>query len=556
MARPAESGDARPIGTFAPLRVAMYRKVWTASLISNFGQLILGVAAAWEMTKMATSPGMVAMVQTALMLPMMLVALPAGALADMFDRRKIAMTGLSLAIFFAASLALLSHFGLTTPWVLLASCSLIGAGVSLYGPAWQASIGEHVEPALLPKAIALGSISYNLARSFGPALGGLVVLAAGAETAFAINALCYVPLLVVYILWRRIPVPSRLPPERIDRAIISGMRYVFHARPVRTILFRAFLFSAGGATATALAPLVAKTMLNGDASIYGILLGASGVGAVLGAMIVGRFGETFGPERGAMILSVTSGIALVMIGFSHHLVLTCMCMFLAGGASIMTISLFNISVQTTVPRWVTARALSLFFSALAGGIAFGAWMWGSVASAWSVEVAIISSGIMMLCLPFLAFFMPLPAAANLSGVELAQLPNQPEVGMAITLRSGPVVIEIDYDVDPEKARHFYDAIRKVQRTRLRNGGFDWSLCRDIADPSMWTERYHCPTWGDYLRMRDRYTLADREIQDAALAFCRQDGLRIRRKLERPYGSVRWTQDTPDQSAESIAYVGP
>ena len=137
-----------------------------------------------------------------------------------------------------------------------------------------------------------------------------------------------------------------------------------------------------------------------------------------------------------------------------------------------------------------------------------------------------------------------------------ELPGQPETGMAITMRSGPVVIEIDYDVDPANARQFYDAMQKVQRTRMRNGGFAWSICRDIADPSLWTERYHCPTWGDYLRMRDRYTIADSELQAAAQIFCSHGGLRIRRKLERPYGSVRWKQDTPDQNAEGIAYVGP
>jgi MFS family permease len=556
MAHAEKSVDLPPIGTFDPLRVSMYRRIWTASLISNFGQLILGVGAAWEMTRMGTSPSMIALVQTALMLPLMLVALPAGALADMFDRRKIAMTGLSVAIFFASVLALLSYLGLITPWMLLAFCALIGVGVALYGPAWQASIGEYVEPAMLPKAIALGSVSYNLARSFGPALGGLIVLAAGAKTAFAINALCYVPLLLVYLFWRRIPVPSRLPPERIDRAIISGIRYVFHAKPIRTVLFRAFLFGGAGATATALAPLIAKTMLGGDASTFGILLGASGIGAVFGAIMVARFGEIFGPERGAMILSVSTGIALIVMGFSHNLVLTCICMFVAGGANIMTISLFNISVQMTAPRWVTARALSLFLSALTGGVGLGAWMWGSVAGGWSVEIAIIASGIVMLCLPILAFIMPLPEAVNQASVELVELPHQPDVGMALTLRSGPVVIEIDYDVDRDSARQFYNAMRKVQRTRMGNGGFNWSICRDIADPSIWTERYHCPTWGDYLRMRDRYTMADIEIQETAKAFCKQGGLRIRRMLERPYGSVRWKQDTPDQYVEGIAYVAP
>lgn len=556
MGQTAHDDTGRAVGTFAPLRVVMFRRIWFASLMSNFGQLILGVGAAWEMTRMATSPGLVALVQTALMLPMMLVALPAGALADMFDRRKIAMTGLAVAIVFATALTVLSHFGLTTPWVLLAFCALIGSGVALYGPAWQASIGEHVPPPLMPQAIALGSVSYNLARSFGPALGGIIVLAAGAKVAFAINAMFYLPLLLVYVFWKRVPVPSRLPPERIHRAIVSGVRYVFHARPIRTVLIRAFLFGTAGATATALAPLIAKDLLQGDASIYGILLGAAGVGAVLGAVTTGRFAEAVSPEFGATLLAGASGIALIAIGYSTSLWLTCACMFVSGGANIMMISLLNISVQTTAPRWVTARALSLFFSGLTGGIAFGAWMWGSIAGQLSVEEAMIASGGMMLLLPLVSFILPLPAAPSQADVELVVLGNEPDVGMAITLRSGPVVIELDYDVEPDHAREFYEEMRKVQRTRMRNGGFDWSICRDIADPALWTERYHCPTWGDYLRMRDRYTQTDRDVQEAARAFSKSGGLRVRRMLERPFGSVRWKQDTPDLRTDGMTYLGP
>ena len=556
MAHTAEAGAVQPGGTFAPLRVAMYRRIWTASLLSNFGQLILGVGAAWEMTRLASSPAMVALIQTALMLPMMLVALPAGALADMFDRRKIVIFGLSVAITFASALTALSYLDMTTPWLLLAFCALIGTGVALYGPAWQASIAEHVEPNMMPQAIALGSVSYNLARSFGPALGGILVLAAGAKAAFAINAVFYLPLLLVYLVWKRIPPPSRLPPERIDRAIISGMRYVFHAKPIRIVLIRAFLFGLAGATATALAPLIVKTMLNGDASVFGIILGASGVGAVLGALTTSRFAKMFGPERGTTLLALVSGFALILTGYSHSLILTCICMFFAGWTNMMMISLYNVSVQMTAPRWVTARALSLFFSALTGGIAFGAWMWGSIAGVWSVEVAVIASGIMMLCLPLLSFIFPLPAAASQADVELVVLGNEPDIGMAITLRSGPVVIEIDYDVDTDKAREFYEAMRQVQRTRLRNGGFDWSICRDIADPTLWTERYHCPTWGDYLRMRDRYTQADSDVQETARSFSKLGALRVRRKLERPFGSVRWKQDTPDPQSEGVTYLGP
>jgi MFS family permease len=556
MAADTGAGVTAQGGTFAPLRERTFRTIWTASLLSNFGQLILGVGAAWEMTLLTPSASMVALVQTAMMLPLMLVAVPAGAIADMFDRRKIAMAGLGVSMGFATILTTLAFFGLTSPWILLAFCSFIGIGVALYSPAWQASISEQVESAHLPAAVALGTISYNVARSFGPALGGLIVLAAGAKAAFAINAVFYLPLFFAFFLWKRRHVPSRLPPERIDRAIVSGARYVFHSRSIRAVLFRAFLFGLAGATASALAPLIAKNLLGGDASVYGILLGASGVGAVLGALTVSWFRDRFGTEIATRILAVTGGAALVAAGLSRSLPLTCVAMFVAGGANILTIALFNISVQLAAPRWVTARALSLFSSALTGGIAFGAIFWGMVASHWSVDVAVVASGIALFLMPIIGVLLPLPQATQ-ADVELVELANEPEVGLALTLRSGPVVIEIDYAVDPDHAREFYDAMLKVQRTRLRNGGFNWSICRDIADPAQWTERYYCPTWGDYLRMRDRFTQTDIELHEQARAFNQIAGeLRVRRKLERPFGSVRWKTDSPDPRQDAIGYIAP
>ncbi len=543
-------------GTFAPLRERTFRTIWTASLLSNFGQMVLGVGAAWEMTRLTSSPSMVALVQTAMMVPLMFVALPAGALADMFDQRKIAMSGLGVSTLFAGALTILAFLGLTSPWVLLVFCSLIGGGVALFGPAWQASIRDQVAANQLPAAIALGTISYNIARSVGPALGGLIVLAAGAKAAFAVNALFYLPLILAFYLWKQKHVPSRLPPERIDRAIVSGARYVLHSGSIRSVLLRAFLFGLAGATGSALAPLIAKDLLGGDASVFGLLLGSTGVGAVLGALTVSWFREKLGTENATRFLSVVGGLALVLAGSSRSLPLTCLGMFIVGGTNITTIALFNISVQLAAPRWVTARALSLFSSALTGGIAIGAAIWGLVASQWSVDVAVIVSGIFLFTLPILGILLPLPHASE-ADVELVALANEPQVGMALTLRSGPVVIEIDYDVDPDQAREFYDAMLRVQRTRLRNGGFNWSISRDIANPALWTERYQCPTWGDYLRMRDRFTQSDVELHDVARRFNRLEGdLRVRRKLERPFGSVRWKVDSPDSKQDSIGYIGP
>lgn len=556
MAQSGETLAADKNGMFAPLKERVFRRIWTASLLSNFGQLILGVGVAWEMTRQTSDAGMVALVQTAMMLPLMLVAVPAGAIADMFDKRKIAMAGLATSAASAGVLTLLAWFGLATPWVLLGFCVLIGAGVALYSPAWQSSIGEQVGPQQLPAAIALGTISYNVARSFGPAIGGLIVLVAGAHAAFAINAVFYLPLLLAFMLWRRQHVPSRLPPERIDRAIVSGARFVFHSGSIRKVLARAFLFGMVGATASALAPLIAKDLLGGDASIFGILLGASGAGAVVGAFLVGWFHVSLGVEKATRLLMLAAGMALILVGSSSSLILSCMGMFIAGGSNILCIALFNIAVQVGAPRWVTARALSLFSASLTGGIAIGAAVWGLVASQTSVEFAVVASGIGLLALPLFMIVFPLPKHTETAS-EMAGMQTDPEIAMDLSMRSGPIVISIEYRVALECARAFYDAMLQLQRVRLRNGSFNWSLSRDIADPSVWTERYQFPTWGDYLRTRDRYTQADLQAQALADTYMIEGtAKRIKRRLERPFGSVRWQPDSPDNKQDAINYLGP
>ena len=548
-----------PAGRFTllePLRQRTYRTIWIASLFSNFGQLIQGVGAAWLMTRLSSSPQMVALVQTALMLPLMLVALPAGAVADMFDRRKVALAGLIFASLMAVGLTLLAGADLLSPWTLLLFCFLIGAGVALFGPAWQASIGEQVSGEHLPAAIALGTISYNVARSFGPAIGGIIVAAFGAMAAFAANAIFYLPLIIAFLLWQREHKPSRLPPERIDRAIISGVRYALHAPPIRVVLIRTHVVGLAGASVSALTPLIAKDLLQGTASTYGLLLGAYGVGAVLGATGLDFVRQRLRPESAARSLTLLLGSMILVAGISSHTVLTCAALMVAGAAWMILVAQFNVAVQMSAPRWVTARALACYGSALTGGLALGAWLWGSVATAFGTGEAMMLSGAAMMLTALLGIIIPL-APSLPDGLEESILTHQPQVGLALTPRSGPIIVEIDYRVDTDKARDFYAAVQKLRSARLRSGAFGWSVARDIADPELWTEHYHCPTWGDYLRQRDRMTISDRQVEDAANMFHEgsNEG-RVRRRLERPTGSVRWRADTPDRRDEAIDIIYP
>ncbi|HET8882539.1 MAG TPA: MFS transporter [Solimonas sp.] len=552
------AADARSAGwsAFAPLRETTFRNIWTASLLSNLGQLILGVGAAWEMTRLTPSASMVALVQSALMLPLMLVAVPAGAIADMFDRRKVAMAGLGFASLAGMVLTAIAVLGLTTPWTLLLFCSLIGAGVALYSPAWQSSIIEQVHVDHLPAAVALGSVSYNIARSFGPAIGGLIVVAIGAKGAFAVNAVFYLPLLLMFYLWQRRHVASRLPPERLDRAIISGARYALHSPPIRIVLIRAALFGLCSAATAALPPLMARDLLHGDASTFGLLLGATGVGAVVGALAVSRVRERFGAETAVRLCILVSSPAVVLMGFSHHLLLTCALLVVAGAANMLLVSLFSVAVQLSAPRWVAGRAIALHSSALTGGIAIGAFIWGEVTASWGVGPALVAAGIALLLTSLAGLLLPMPRV-SFSELEPVEVGREPEVALQLTSRSGPIVIEIDYTVDAAQARQFYAAMLKLQHARLRNGAFEWSLSRDIANPELWTERYHCPTWGDYLHQRDRFTQSDRELQRQANAFNKaQGGAHVRRRLERPFGSVRWRADVPDPQRGPISVFTP
>ncbi|MCJ2177513.1 MFS transporter [Novosphingobium album (ex Hu et al. 2023)] len=551
-----EVRDPESGGAFAPLREPVFRNIWSASLFSNFGQLFLGVGAAWEMTRLSNSPSMVALVQTAMMVPLMLVTLPAGAIADMFDRRRIAISGLGFSAVCAGVLATISHFGLITPWILLSFCVLIGAGVALYSPSWQASIPEQVSRAHLPAAVALGTISYNLARSFGPALGGLIVVIYGAKTVFGMTSVLYLPLLTAFVFWRRAHVPSRLPPERLDRAMIGGARYALHAPAIRTALARVLAFGLSTATASALAPLIAKDLLHGDAATFGILLGAQGMGAVGGALFVSAIRARLSTELAVRLFAVGSGIALVAIGFSHSLAVSCAAFLVVGACNILTIAMLNVTVQLSAPRWVTARALSLFSSAITAGIGIGAWGWGVVAAHNDVAFAVVASGVAVCATALLGWVLPI-ARDQMMDTDSIDIGYEPEVGLALTMRSGPVVVEVEYDVDPEQARDFYGVMMRMQGMRSRIGAFDWSIARDIANPALWTERYHCPTWGDYLRMRGRYTQADYDVQTEADSYNRsKEGRRVHRRLERPFGSVRWKAESYDPHQETVGYIGP
>jgi MFS family permease len=537
----------------APLRYTVFRRIWLASLLSNLGILIQGVGAAWAMTQMASSADKVALVQTALMLPIMLIAMPAGAIADMHDRRIVAMISLAIALTGATTLTGLTWLGLLQPNLLLGLCFVVGGGMALFGPAWQSSVSEQVPSETLPAAVALNGISYNIARSFGPAIGGVVVASAGAVAAFALNAVLYLPLLVVLFLWNRVHEPSRLPREKLNRAIVSGVRYITNSPPIKIVLLRTFVTGLIGGSIMALMPLVARDLLHGGAQTYGIILGAFGMGAIIGALNIGEIRKRLSGEAAIRACTLSMGGAIAAIGLSREPVLTSAALVIAGSVWMLAVALFNIGVQLSAPRWVAGRSLAAFQASISGGIAIGSWGWGHLTDAYGVETALLVSAGLMLLSPLLGLFLPMPRIGARD--EDAEDLVDPEVKLMLTGRMGPLVVEIEYRVTQDNARTFHNVMQDVQLSRQRNGAYGWSIARDIADPELWTERYHCPTWLDYLRQRNRATQTERALHQEAMAFhIGPDPVRIRRMLERPFGSVRWTEDTPDRAASEVLPV--
>ena len=532
-------------GAFAPLSHRVFRDMWLASVLSNLGLFIMGVGAAWDMTQMSGSATMVALVQTALMLPVALFSFASGALADMFDRRKVAMVALSISIAGAALLALLAYTGHIAAWLLLLMCFIVGSGTSLLWPAWGASVTEQVPSEVLPSAVALNGISYNVARSFGPAVGGVIVAAYGGATAFALTAAFYIPLLVVLYFWQRKAEPSRLPPERLGRAMISGFRYVLNSPPIRLIVTRTAIAAFAGSSVSALLPLIARDLLGGGAQLFGLLLGAFGLGSIAGALNVGQLRAKFSGDTCIRLASLGMGLAVVVVALSRVSLLTGIALFVFGAAWTVSMMILNVSVQLSAPRWVAARTLAGFQAAVAMGVAIGGLGWGILATSFSVDRALLMSAATLGFAALLSRWMRVPTiGANTSGT--AEALTDPEMRMPLTARSGPIVIEIEYRVDPLRARLFYAVMQHVRSSRMRNGAYGWSIARDIADPELWTERYHCPTWNDYLRQRNRPTQAEHELHARAIEFhIGPDPVRIRRMLERPIGSVRWKDATPD-----------
>lgn len=502
-------------GALAPLNHPVFRAVWITSLATNFGGLIQSVGAAWMMSSIASAQ-MVALVQASITLPIMLLSLAAGALADTVDRRKIMLAAQTFMLLVSAGLSVMTYLGLITPWVLLSFTFLIGCGVAFNGPAWQASVGDMVPREDLAGAVTLNSMGFNLARSVGPAIGGMIVAAAGAAAAFAVNAVSYIGLLVVLFRWRPDRPKQALPREGLLAAMVGGVRYAFLSPRVTAVLLRAVVFGVGASAVQALMPLVAREG-GGGPLVFGLLLGAFGVGAVGGALFVGKLRARYETETIVRVAGLAFAVAAATIGYSPWLALTLPALMVAGAGWVLVLSTFNVTVQMSVPRWVVARALALYQMAAFGGMAGGSWLWGSLAQSQGLDTALgLSAGVLLLSV-VIGLRVPLPSTANLN-MDLLRRWTEPETQLPIEPRSGPVVVSIAYRIREEDIDAFLAVMDDRRRVRRRDGARQWCLLRDLAEPDVWVEKYQTATWLDYIRHNQRITQADADIAERIRAL--------------------------------------
>ncbi|WP_313807442.1 MFS transporter [Sphingobium sp.] len=526
--------------TTAPLANAIFLRFWIAGMVSNFGTMMQTVATAWLMTSITSSARMVALVQTAATIPVMLFALLAGALADIVDRRKLMLVAQIGMAVVALLLAFVTSIGGANASLLLAATFLIATGNALYAPAWQASVVEQVSHAQLEAASSLNSVGFNVARSMGPAVGGALVAIWGSACVFALNGLSNLGLVATILSWRRKRPEGELPPERVIEAVFSGLRYASLSPQALTLLIRASAFGFCGSCVWALTPVLAHDALGGGPLTLGVLLGGFGFGAVVGAILRANLGLS--RPRLVGFCTLMSGAATIVLAITPFVAPAILLMALIGGCWVAALTSLGVSIQLSVPRWVVGRMIALNQMAVFAGMGIGSFLWGSVAQAFGVRTAFLSAGMTMALSLVLARRFPLSAGSD---PDIRPVRTTPLDSGDAPLQDGegPIVITLLYQVSTEKAADFAAAMEELGRVRQRDGARRWSLQQNLDNPREWQERYISTNWLHHLRRQIRPTQADQRIRDHVASL--HDGSPVvTRMLERSRGGPPFRGTAP------------
>lgn len=514
---PAVSADTPAPALWAPFAYPVFRAIWIAALVSNVGTWMQNVAGVWLITTLTTSTVLVAAMQTATSLPVFLLSVPAGALADLLDRRKILLFTQAFMATAALLLGALTLAGAASSGLVLLFTFLLGLGAALNGPTWQAIAPEVVPRAVLPSAVTLNGVSVNLARAVGPAVGGLIIARFSPGYVFLLNGLSFVGTFLVVYRWPRKAAESTVPAERFGTALRAGVRYVQFSPAIQAILVRASAFTFGSSAMWALLSLVIARRLHLESGTYGVMLSWLGAGAVTGAFVVNRINRRLGPNRRILLatglfVGVNTCLALVDSVYPLYAV-----MYTAGVAWIMVMTSFNVSIQLHLPRWVQARVLSVYLLVFQGGMAFGSLVWGNLSERYGLETALLAAAgwlglSLLLAVPF--------KISSAEGFDLNPALSRPDphASAGIDPDDGPVVVMIEYRVAPEALPGFLAAFDELKRLRLRDGASRIGVFADATDPTRQVEFFTVHSWGEHLRQHQRFTQHDKTVEAAVRAF--------------------------------------
>ena len=527
MAQPTANAAGTPSAPAAPsawdaLRYPVFRSLWIATVVSNIGAWMYNAASGWLMTSLSPSPLIVSLVQVANSLPLFLFALPAGALADMLDKRRLILALEILTTAFSAVFALLVTLHAVGPTLLLLFIFLLGILAALETPAWQAIVPLLVPASALSSAVAVNSVGVNISRVIGPAITGGIIVGLGIAAPFWLDAFSNAGVIGVIYRWRppaRATVHS-LPAESLTGAIRAGMRYARYHRALRATLVRAVGFFLFASAYWALLPLVARSQLQGGPALYGTLLAAIGAGAVGGALFLPRINARLGADGIVVLGEAGTAAALVLFGLAQQPWVAALACLLAGISWIAVLAILNVSAQTVLPDWVRGRGLAVYVTVFFGTLTIGSALWGLVAEHLGLPAAhyLAGGGALLALWATRRWKLQSGPAADLT--PSMHWP-EPVLPAGVDQNAGPVLVTVEYHVAAENREAFLAALVPLARERRRDGAYDWNLFEDTEHPERMIETWLSDSWVDHLRQHRRFTRADRAVEERVQRLARE-----------------------------------
>jgi MFS family permease len=506
--------SAAPVSAWAPFQHRMFTLVWIATVIANIGGWMYTAAAGWLMTTLTADPLMVSLVQVANSLPVLIFAFPAGALADVVDKRKFLIVAETSIALLSTLFALLVWRGSVGPQMLLFFVFIIGAAGALTAAPWQALVPELVPKEHLAPAVALNSLGVNVSRALGSALGGLLIAALGVSAPFWANGVSNAGVIVALLWWRRASSSSHhLPAERLGSAMRTGFRHARHNPRLRATLVRATAFFTFASAYWALLPLVTRERIAGGPELYGLLLGVIGLGAILGALALRRIRARLGNDRTVALSSIGTVLAIVLFGLARTPVTALLASLIAGACWVSALATLNLSAQMALPDWVRGRGLAIYIMVFFGAMSVGSALWGQLA-AWVglLNAHWIAAATMLLAIAATwRWKLQHSIAVDLSPSGHWPMPQAlllPDAG------DGPVMVTVEYHIAEENRRAFLLAIDHLSHARRRDGAYAWAIYEDAERPGRMLETFYLESWVEHLRQHERVTKADRESQES------------------------------------------